>query len=121
MSDDELHGSEAEFSRRAESLGKAGQISKTHKAVRDEIARRGALSAEDHANESSTRAFTRGDGDLASVQAHKDAAAAHRKAARNAGSQGAADYHSQMAKLHSKVASGKMESRDAEDSQPAWA
>lgn len=44
MSDAELKAAGKEFARRAAALGKAGQVSKSHKAVKDEIARRKAAS-----------------------------------------------------------------------------
>jgi hypothetical protein len=40
LSDDELKASDKEFERRATALGRSGQVSKTHQAVKDELARR---------------------------------------------------------------------------------
>lgn len=45
MSDAELKAADKEFSRRAAALGKAGQVSKPHKAAKDEIARRKATAS----------------------------------------------------------------------------
>jgi hypothetical protein len=42
LSDDELKASDKEFERRATALGRSGQVSKTHQAVKDELKRRDA-------------------------------------------------------------------------------
>jgi HK97 family phage prohead protease len=63
----------------------------------------------------SDNALNRGDASQEALQGHREAAKAHRAAARNAGTSAGHEYHSKMAALHSKVANGRKENRDAED------
>jgi hypothetical protein len=62
----------------------------------------------------SGHAFSDGPDGKEAQSAHKQAAKAHRQAAKLSSSNSAVAHHQQMAKLHSAVASGRMESYSAE-------
>lgn len=74
---------------------------------------------EDHAHNLSKDAFNMGDSSHGALNVHREAAAAHRRASSLTSSADESRHHSEMAKLHSRVASGKMYSRAAEDKADA--
>lgn len=96
-----------------ESVELAGPGGWSHGWIHDGVT--GDMSHADKADKMSGNAFRRGDGSQDALQGHRDAAKAHRAAARMSGTASGHAYHTAMAGLHAKVASMKMENRDAED------
>lgn len=70
---------------------------------------------EDRADKMSGNVFKRTDGSQETLQGHRDAAKAHRYASRLSSSSATSVYHSKMAALHTRVASGRMTSNKAAD------